>query len=138
MDSKFLLLLISALVNFIQASSSESDSSSISSLLDDQIQPPCLKCPKPKRSNKSCKKGKRLILTDQTCYTCPKYKCVKKKYLKNNKGKFCLKIMPVCSKAHCSRGETCLVTVQTIYSCSKAKCVKRLLGRDRLEDHYNI
>lgn len=144
MNTKTLFLLISSLFTFIHASSSGSDSSSSSSVVsdsssavDDEIQPPCLQCPSPAKFKKSCKKGKKVILTERTCYTCPKYKCVKKKYLKEGGGKICKKIMPVCSKANCDSDETCLITVQTPYACPEAKCIKRLLNRNRLEDHEN-
>lgn len=139
MNTKLLFLLISSLTGLIQASSSESDNSSVgSSVVDDDIQPPCLKCPSPAKFKKSCKKGKKLILTDQSCYICSKYKCIKKKYLKKDGHKICQKIMPVCSKVNCDSSKTCLITVQTAYACPKAKCVARLLGRNRLEDHYNL
>ena len=141
MNSKILLLLISTLFAFIHASSSESDSSSVasdsSSVSEGEPNPLCLKCPKPAKYRRSCKKGKKSILTERTCYTCPKYKCVKKRYLKEDGHKICNKKMPVCSKANCSSDETCLITVQTAYSCSKAKCVKKLLNRTRLQDYYD-
>ena len=142
MNAKTIFLLISSLFSLIQASSNDSDTSSVvsdsGSVIDDEIQPPCLKCPEPAKFKKSCKKGKERILTDRTCYTCPKYKCVKKKYLKKGQGKICKKIMPVCSSVNCGRDETCIITVQTSYSCPKAKCVKKILNRNRLEDHCNL
>lgn len=139
MNTKLLVLLISSLFTLIQASSTESDNSSVAStVVDDEIQPSCLKCPSPAKTKKSCKKGKKRILTAQSCYTCPKYKCVKKKYLQKNGHKVCKKIMPICSEANCGSDETCLITVHTAYACPKAKCVSRLLSRNRLEDHYNL
>ena len=130
--------LIALLVSFFTAQALASTSSSESSdsirNVDSEIQPPCLQCPPPAKVHKNCGKKKTLYLTESTCYTCPKYKCVKKKYLKEGGGKICPKNLPTCT-GRCNSDQTCLVTAQTRYSCSQAKCISRLLNRNRLEDY---
>jgi len=122
--------LFANILVFAIASNPSSESS-----VDGKIQPGCLECPSTANVHKRCTKKDILYLRDRTCYTCPKYKCVNKKYFKEGSGKICPKIMPICS-GRCKQDQTCLVTVQTRYSCSKAKCIKRLLNRNRLEDHF--
>lgn len=140
MDYKFILTLFVTLFAYVQASSSEvdsdSDSSSVASsasTVDSGIRPACLECPPPKKIYKSCGKKKKLYLTERTCYSCPQYKCVKKKYFKEGRAKFCLKILPTCRKG-CDSDETCFISVQTFYKCSKAKCVPKLLGQNQIID----
>lgn len=132
-------LYASIFATLSQASSSSSYSSTISlSSVDSDIQPDCLECParvKSHKSQKSCGRKRILYLTDRTCYTCPKFKCVKEKYFKEGQGKVCPKIMPTC-RGRCKRSQTCFITVQTRYSCSKAKCIPKLLNRNRLEDYF--
>lgn len=135
MQRSLLSLIFASVLALAQASTSSSESSDSVSTVDSEIQPACLACPPPAKVHKNCGKKKTLYLTERTCYTCPKYKCVKKKYLKEDGGKICPKILPICT-GRCNRNETCLVTVQTRYSCSKAKCVARLFNRNRLEDHF--
>jgi hypothetical protein len=135
-----LIAIYAGLLAFAQASSSSSESSDKSlslSPVDGNIQPDCLECPNPHKSHKlrkSCGRKRILYLTDRTCYTCPKFKCVKEKYFKEGQGKVCSKIMPTC-RGRCKRSQTCFITVQTRYSCPKAKCISRFLNRNRLEDY---
>lgn len=136
MQCNLLTLLLASVLVLTQVSSSSSESSDSISTVDSEIQPACLECPPPPKVHKHCGKKKTLYLTERTCYTCPKYKCVKKKYFKEDEAKICPKILPTCT-GKCDRSETCLVTVQTRYSCSKAKCIARLYNRNRLEDQFN-
>lgn len=135
MQRNLFTLLFAGVLALVHASTSSSESSYSVSSVDSEIQPACLECPPPAKVYKHCGKKKTLHLTERTCYTCPKYKCVKKKYLKKDGAKICPKILPTCT-GRCERNETCLVTVQTRYSCSKAKCIARLYNRNRLEDHF--
>lgn len=137
MNSKLFLTILFSFVGLMIASSS--DNSDADSVVSDESTSstgiaPCLECPSIAKVKKNCKRGKRRIVTDRTCYTCPTSKCVKKKYVEGDRAKFCLKHLPSCSDK-CDSDESCLVTVQTRYACSKAKCVKKYLNFNRLEDY---
>ena len=126
------------LTNISQASPSTPTSDITLAFVDNNIQPDCLECPNLLKSLKYktvCGKKRILYLTDRTCFTCPKYKCVMAKYFKEGHGKVCPKILPTCN-GRCKEHQTCFITVQTRYSCPVAKCIPRLLNRHVLEDYY--